>query len=239
MGRLISLILILAGLAIIALGALAWMTPPTPGGDTPAPVADADAPAPGAMAETFEGAGTRSFGIESLTGPRLTDRLRTVPIAHETPEAARIGQPFDVTLSIDSTGAEEPTRALPGLGNIIEDVAQVSDDVQATLIGTAFDIEALSPEVQALSPLTPNTWRWKVTPKVAGTQDLVLEIFALEGGRTLPVRTFRDTVTVEVTALRQAIDLAQSANPLFVVLGGIGSVLGGLVGALRLFKFKG
>ena len=42
-----------------------------------------------------------------------------------------------------------------------------------------------------------------------------------------------------MTTLRQAINLAQSANPLFVVLGGIGSVLGGVVGALRLFKFKG
>lgn len=234
MGRLISILLILAGLGIVAIGAMAWMTPPPPE-VTEAP--EQASVSPPEMAESFNG--SRMVGIESLTGQSLGDRLRRVPIAHETPETGRIGQPFDVTLSLDATGDDDPVRALPGLGNIIEGEAQVTEDVQATLIGSAFEIEALSPEVQALSPLTPNTWRWKVTPLVSGPQDLILEIFALDGARTLPVRSFRDTVTVEVTTLRQAINLAQNANPLFVVLGGIGSVLGGVVGALRLFKFKG
>ena len=114
--------------------------------------------------------------------------------------------------------------------------AQVGLDVRAALIGSAFEIEAMSPEDQAISTLTANTWRWKVTPIANGEHDLVLEIYALRGDRALPVRTFRDQVTVKVSALRQAITMAQTANPLFMVIGGIGSVLGGAFTALRFFS---
>ncbi|MEL7453817.1 MAG: hypothetical protein AAGJ50_10660 [Pseudomonadota bacterium] len=168
--------------------------------------------------------------------PSLMDRLETVPIAYETPPLASFGRAFDVTLSIDGTGDTSAISGLPGVGQVTEAEARVSDRVKATLIGSAFTIEGQSPETQLLSPETENVWRWRATPNEGGEHPLIIEIFALDGDEALPVRTFSDTVVVEVSRLDQAITLANAANPIVMVLGGIGSALAGLFGVVRFFK---
>lgn len=169
-------------------------------------------------------------------GSDMVKRLRTVPIAHEVPEQARFGRAFEVSLVIDATGAESAAGTLPGTGRITESEAQVASEARALLSGPAFRIEGLSPTTQSVSTLAPNTWRWNVTPLESGAHDLVVEIFAVEAGRVLPVRSYRDRVTVQVSTLGKAISLAEEANPVFMLLGGIGSVLGGLFAAARFFK---
>lgn len=229
--RLFSVLLILLGLAAAGVGVMAMMSP-----EAPTEVSAEAEPRPvtprGAMGMDSDGV----VGIESLTQGPAAMVLQRVPIAHESPEAAVFGEVFDVTLSIDATGAASAIAALPGRERIVEGEAQVSSDVRASLTGSGFDITAQSPEDQAISPLTANTWRWEVMPERTGPQDLILEIYALVDDRALPVRTFRDTVTVEVSAFRRAIFFAQAANPLVIVLSGIGSVLGGAFTALRFFK---
>lgn len=232
--RLISILLVLIGLGAITLGVMAWVSPRAPDRQVESAPVTRDA-APGPTASGFEDG---QFGIASTATSPLTESLRRLPIAHEAPETATFGRAFNVTLAIDATGAETPEAALPGRGTITEGVAELSGDVRASLIGPAFDIEALSPSEQTLSPLTQNTWRWQVTPRAPGEQELVLEIYALHGERALPVRSFRDSILVEVSRLRQALSLAQVADPFFVVLGGIGSVLGGLFGVFRVFRFR-
>ena len=235
MMRLISLILILAGIGAVALGVLAWQAPEAVPVTESAAVETSAAPAP--PPGTAPSLDEPTFGTASAaTESAEVETLRRVPIAHETPTEASFGQPFDVTLAIDATGAESAIGALPGRTEAVEGTAQVGLDVRAALIGTAFEIEPLSPADQAISTLTANTCRWKVTPLANGEHDLVLEIYALRGDRALPVRTFHDEVTVKVSALRQAITMAQTANPLFMVLGGVGSVLGGAFTALRFFS---
>ncbi len=239
MMRVFSVLLIILGLLAGGLGVAAMLTHmDAPSNDVAAPVADAPRPpvlnpefAPG-----FDGTETAIVRPQSTFASDLAARLRSVPVAHETPREAAFGRPFDVTLAIDATGRDSAAGALPGRGTIAESNAQVSDEVKASLIGSAFEIEPLSPDVQKISPLTANTWRWRVTPVETGSHDLVIEIYAFVDGHLLPVRTFRDKVTVEVSALRQAIDFAQAANPLVMVLGGIGSVLGGIFGAARFFR---
>lgn len=204
--------------------------------DAPAPAAPpveaVAAPEPIAQPET---AAMRVAAPEPK--PSLMDQLRTVPIAHETPTQATFGRPFAVTMAINSVeDAETATDALPGTGNVVEAEAKVSDTVRAIVAGEAFTVEAVSPETQKLSPLTENVWRWSVTPLKAGPQELVIEIYAVDEGEALPVRTFRDTVTVEVSRLGQAIAMAQEANPLIMVLAGIGSIFAGLFGAARFFR---
>jgi hypothetical protein len=54
----------------------------------------------------------------------------------------------------------------------------------------------------------------------------------------VPLRTFRDTVTVEVSGINRAIAFADQANPLFVLLGGLGSAVAGLIGVFRFFGRK-
>lgn len=163
------------------------------------------------------------------------DRLQTVPVAHETPRSAEYKRAFDVTFAIDATGDTTAADALPGRGVIEEGEAKVSDRVEVRLSGASFNIVAASPPVQSLSPLTENTWRWSVTPMTAGEHDLVFEVFAIDSDAVTPLRTFQDTVTVNVSGINRAIAFADQANPLFVLLGGLGSAIAGLFGAIRFF----
>jgi len=163
------------------------------------------------------------------------ERLKTVPVAHEAPATAEYKRAFDVTFAIDATGDISAADALPGRGVIEEEEAKVSDKVEVRLSGANFRIVAASPALQALSPMTENTWRWSVTALSAGDHDLTFEVFAMDSGTATPLRTFRDTVTVRVSGLNRAIALADQANPLFVLLGGLGSAIAGLFGAIRFF----
>ncbi|MFN7164836.1 MAG: hypothetical protein ACK4P2_08455 [Hyphomonas sp.] len=166
------------------------------------------------------------------------ETLQTVPIAHETPRSAEYKRAFDVTFAIDATGDTSAADALPGRGIIEEGEARVSERVEVRLSGAAFNIVATSPPVQTLSPMTENTWRWSVTALSAGEHDLTFEIFAIDSDAVTPLRTYRDTVTVNVSGLNRAIAFADQANPLFVLLGGLGSALAGLFAAFRFFGKK-
>ncbi|WP_340691973.1 hypothetical protein [Hyphomonas sp.] len=163
------------------------------------------------------------------------ESLQTVPVAHETPKSAEYKRAFDVTLAIDATGDDTAVDALPGRGNIVTGEAQVSDRVEARVSGANFEIVPMSPGVQSLSPLTENVWRWSVMPLSAGDHDLVFEIYAIDQDSVVPLRTFRDTVTVQVSGINRAIAFADQANPLFVLLGGLGSAIAGLLGAVKFF----
>ena len=166
----------------------------------------------------------------------FADSLKAVPIAHETPKQAQFGRAFEVYVALDGTGDDSAADALPGEGNVVEATARVSRSVQATLSGQNFQIEALTPLIQRVSPVTENIWRWKVTPQEVGPQDLVIELFALTEGEAMPVRTFRDKVEVRVSRIGQVVAVAQSVSPIAMVAGGIGSLLAGLLGVIRLFR---
>ena len=178
---------------------------------------------------------SRSANVMPQANESFVETLKSVPVAHETPSSAEYKRAFDVTLAIDSTGDDTAVDALPGRGNVIEGEALVSDRVEARLSGANFEIVSMSPEVQALSPLTENVWRWSVLPLTAGSHDLVFEIYAIDEDAVVPLRTFRDTVTVQVSGINRAIAFADQANPLFVLLGGLGSAIAGLIGVIRFF----
>ncbi len=178
---------------------------------------------------------SEAVAAEPPPQPSLADRLKTVPVAHETPRTAEYKRAFDVTFAIDATGDTTAADALPGRGTIEEGEAKVSDKVEVRLAGANFNIVAASPAVQAISPMSENTWRWSVTALSAGEHDLVFEVFAMDSDTAMPLRTFRDTVTVKVSGLNRAIAFADQANPLFVLLGGLGSALAGLFGAIKFF----
>ena len=164
------------------------------------------------------------------------ESLQTVPVAHETPKTAEYKRAFDVTLALDATGDDTAVDALPNRGgNIVTGEAKVSERVEARLSGANFEIVEMSPGIQKLSPLTENVWRWSVMPLSAGDHDLVFEIYAIDQDSVVPLRTFRDTVTVQVSGLNRAIAFADQANPLFVLLGGLGSAIAGLLGAVKFF----
>jgi hypothetical protein len=176
-----------------------------------------------------------AMSARTAAEPSFADTLRTVPVAHETPRSAEYKRAFNVTFAIDATGDTTAADALPGRGVIEESEAKVSERVEVRVSGASFNIVAASPPVQTLSPMTENTWRWSVTPLSAGDHDLVFEVFAIDSDAVTPLRTFQDTVTVKVSGLNRAIAFADQANPLFVLLGGLGSALAGLFAAFRFF----
>jgi hypothetical protein len=199
----------------------------------PSPMARSAAPE---ASDSFEAMPEISaMSAPAPAGPSFEDTLRTVPVAHETPRSAEYKRAFDVTFAIDATGDTTAADALPGRGVIEESEAKVSERVEVRVSGAAFNIVAASPPVQTLSPMTENTWRWSVTPLTAGDHDLVFEVFAIDSDAVTPLRTFQDTVTVKVSGLNRAIAFADQANPLFVLLGGLGSALAGLLAAFRFF----
>lgn len=251
--RLFSFLLILVGGAALAYGGYQYMqdqdtavqsAPPPSGsvgfdlamGTDEAPIASASAPPIPTRSLTIQPELDDMIGVASSSTDDLLSSLRTVPIAHETPKSAQFGRPFTVTVALDATGAGDATSALPGTGNIVEGEAQISDTVQALVSGEAFSVEAITPSTQRISPVTENVWRWKVTPNAVGNQELVIELFALMDNEALPLRTFRDSVEVEVSRIGQAIALAQSISPITVVAGGIGSLLAGLFGFVGFFR---
>lgn len=291
MMRLLSILLILAGLAAAALGLARLMeaymprsTPPVvdyaevpppapPPEALPPIVAEEDVEPPAEIASVPEGAldedafnfqpmleeaapSARSAGrgpasaeevtpseetvdIEAAPASRAAfiESLQTVPVAHESPRSAEYKRAFDVTFAINATGSgEDATGALPGRGVIGTGEARVSERVEVRLSGAAFSITPTSPPVQLLSPLTENTWRWSVMPLTAGDHELVFEIFAIDQDNVVPLRTFRDRVTVRVSGINRAIAFADQANPLFVLLGGLGSAIAGIVGLARFFR---
>ena len=202
----------------------------------PSPMARSAAPEASDSAEAMPEISAMS--APAPAGPSFEDTLRTVPVAHETPRSAEYKRAFDVTFAIDATGDTTAADALPGRGVIEESEAKVSERVEVRVSGAAFNIVAASPPVQTLSPMTENTWRWSVTPLTAGDHDLVFEVFAIDSDAVTPLRTFQDTVTVKVSGLNRAIAFADQANPLFVLLGGLGSALAGLFAAFRFFGNK-
>ncbi|GAB5457244.1 MAG: hypothetical protein Hens3KO_02740 [Henriciella sp.] len=256
MFRFITLLLVLLGLSAAVYGAARYLgvapqfgeapsstsTAVSESSSTPAPemaemtAPKMDFPSPRSMKPATQPALDDDVVSITSAGEGMLDRLRTVPIAHETPSNAKFGRPFQVTVAIDATGDTTAADALPGTGNIVEGEAQVSSKVMAALSGERFDIEPVTPMTQTVSPLTENVWRWRVTPTEVGGHELVIELFAMEGDDALPVRTFRDKVEVQVSQIGQIIATIDSVSPVTMVVGGIGSFLAGLIGLVRLFK---
>ena len=82
---------------------------------------------------------------------------------------------------------------------------KVSSRMKAALVGTYFDIKELRPAIQAVTSIAPTTWRWTITAKEDGTQELSVQLmlFLEIDGKETPflVKSFERTVEVEVTSL--------------------------------------
>ncbi len=190
------------------------MSAPPPAEETRSGPRDLTAPSEAGRPET-RGFGIASeeerFSTASAAQSDVLQRLRTVPIAHETPTSASFNRSFEVTVAIEATGDDTAADALPGEGNIVEGEAQVLDKAQATLSGSAFEIDLISPSVQTVSPVTENVRRRKVRPTRPGMHELRLELFALAGAHARPTRTFTARGRANGPRLRPAIAAAAAA----------------------------
>ena len=180
---------------------------------------------------------SRSIAAPAEQGPSFRDRLQQVPVAYETPTSVSFGKTFQVNFAVDGTGDGSAADALMvGENKVVEGEAMVSERIQASLIGPAFQIEATTPSVQLLSSEQENVWRWNVTALEEGAHVLFVELYALKGEEALPVRTFQDEIVVTVGDFQRLVHIANHLNPIAIVISGLGTAIGGLFAFLRLVR---
>ena len=178
---------------------------------------------------------------EAQPTPTLAEEilaLPTYPLAYETPTAGKINEPFQVTLAIDGTGDTTAVDALPGEEMIIENTAQLSRVVEATLSGAAFDIKLTSKDRQMLSPLRESIWRWSVTPLREGSHNLFLDVHAVLGNdESVLLDSFADQISVTVSAPKKASFLGLSPEDIRTYVGIIAGLFSAILGGIALIGF--
>lgn len=161
-------------------------------------------------------------------------------LAYDVPAQSRVGQSEQVTVRLSREDPEQIARSIEqGLDTSGPDGGaeplDVTTEMRAALEGaSAFDVEALTPEVQRLRQSGFGEWRWVVTPTQAGTHPLVLTVTALLGDEPLSHVVLERSITVEVN-LGFSLRRWWSANWQWVLApGGFAALLAGaLLGRVR------
>ena len=124
-------------------------------------------------------------------------------IVFNTPGSIRLGDSAVIQLLLSQqTSIEDLGRQIAGVGKREGFRIQISDRMEARLTGLGFRIQALTPEIQAVS--SANTeWKWEIQPTMSGPQTVHLTLSLLldiEGERVPhTIRTFDRTVMIQVT----------------------------------------
>jgi hypothetical protein len=125
-------------------------------------------------------------------------------IAFNTPAEMRLGERTVIQLLLDPRPGITPevlALQVTEQGAVQSAQIKISDSIEATISGAAFEIRAVTPEVQALSGEGPTEWKWEIKPREAGSHRLFLTINAIvsgAGGVKRSVRTFDRTIVVHV-----------------------------------------
>jgi len=123
-------------------------------------------------------------------------------IAFNTPPSMTVGEQKVIQLLLDPNATPAAVAGkITQAGRTETATIRISKTIEAKLSGAAFDIRAITPEVQPLSGKDATEWRWEVTARQSGPQRLFLTINALLGDaitrRTM--RTYDHTIEVHVS----------------------------------------
>jgi len=134
--------------------------------------------------------------------------LEQASIAFNTPPEMELREVHEMELLLSPKATEmELKRELQAQGPQESHRIKVSSRMEARLGGPGFAIEAIGPEVQAVSAGTETRWRWSVRAVEEGKQKLYLTLNAFidVDGNTTPrkIETFARTINVHVSALRR------------------------------------
>ena len=125
-------------------------------------------------------------------------------IAFNAPSTMQYAQAQSVELLLSpSLSAEDLQAKLHQNVGAESAHVHVSNRMEAQLTGTGFTIQALRPDLQAVTSEQVTRWKWEVTPTERGRQTLHLTLSAhIEvAGRDTPlvVRTFHREIQVNIT----------------------------------------
>ena len=125
-------------------------------------------------------------------------------IAFNAPESMRYAQPqiVELLLSPSLSVADLEAQLHQKMGAESAQV-HVSNRMEAHLTGSGFAIEALTPDLQAITSQQITRWKWEVNPTKLGPQTLHLALSAhidLAGlDAPLVARTFEREIQVDIT----------------------------------------
>ena len=139
---------------------------------------------------------------------RVLDQLNIGNIAYNVPNAMEMDKTENIQLVLSlEQSIEELKSSIQMVGTKEGAVIKVSDRMEASLTGLAFDIVAVTPIEQAIASKGITSWEWQVVPKKEGRQWLYLSLtahFVVDGKDTMrSVKTFEKIIEVKVTPLQK------------------------------------
>jgi len=126
-------------------------------------------------------------------------------IAFNSPDRMKLNSPSAIQLVVSPTETIERLKeSIVAEGHKHGEQIRISDTMEARLTGTAFQIGAITPELQALTAKEVTNWKWEVRPTQYGRHNLHLTLSAVVTlkGSSVPrtIRTFERTIEVEVSS---------------------------------------
>lgn len=126
-------------------------------------------------------------------------------IAFNAPDSVvELGQSLIIQLLLDPIKtADELERMIHAAGPTESHQIKISENMQAHLIGSGFEITAITPEEQLISAETTTEWKWEIKAVKPDTQRLYLTLSAIvkfQGeSKTRVIRTFEREMLVKVS----------------------------------------
>lgn len=149
-------------------------------------------------------------------------------IAFNTPPAIEYGETKTIHLLLSPTLSLDELEKRVTEGGPLEGYRiKIANKMEANLIGEAFEISHITPNVQPISIEEPTEWKWDIRPKRTGSQRLhlslnaIVEVEAKELSRS--IRVFDRTISVAVSSRQSAYWWAKDN---WEILVGIAAVLG-------------
>ena len=137
---------------------------------------------------------TNSSGLSQIRG--------NANLAFTTPERMKLKEIVDIELVVDpSKSSEELIKALNEPGRAGTGSTEFADRMEATLVGSGFDIIAACPPIQLVEAGHTTRWKWQIKAKEGGSQrlDLTLNAVLNDGKDRSLVQTFHRDIHIDVT----------------------------------------
>lgn len=157
-------------------------------------------------------------------------KLKAGTIAFNTPDTMTLEEAQLIHLVLSPTPADVSIqKQVTGGGTVVTAEARYSRVVEARLEGEAFKISTASAARQPMSEAEPTEWRWQIVPKVPGTHQLFLSLYAVvlvDGERhERLLKTFERKLSVTVSFSRSPVAFMRH-NPAWGMAGAGLAILG-------------
>ncbi len=135
---------------------------------------------------------------------RVLATLPTGSVAFNAPETLIEGESAEIELLLSlQLSIERLKEQIAEAGEREGERVRITDEMEATLAGVGFEIEAITPQRQAVSLRDVTQWKWEVEPTRTGVLSLHVTLtgFIEVAGERRPraIRTFERTLVVRVT----------------------------------------